>query len=388
MFGQRIQLFKLFGIPIQLDTSWFVVAVLIAWTLADSFFPSYLEGLEPGTYWAMGIAGALGLFVSVVLHELAHALTARQWGLSIRGITLFIFGGLAEMDSEPPSPASEFMVAIAGPAASVLLAAGFLGLHALGWAAGWPEAALAVLYYLTFINFMLVAFNLVPAFPLDGGRVLRSALWQWKRNLRWATAVTSRIGSGFGVVLIAFGLLEVVGRQDFIGGMWLFLIGLFLRNAARMSYRQLLLRRSLEGEKVRRFMKTDPVAVPRAISVAELVENYIYRHHFKLFPVVDGGKLLGCVTTRQVRELPREEWDRQTVGSIAVACSPENTVTPDTDAIEALARMSRTGASRLMVVEGDQLVGILALKDLLRFLALKVELEGPDSRLTASNGAG
>ncbi|MGB5813598.1 MAG: site-2 protease family protein [Thermoanaerobaculia bacterium] len=388
MFGRRIQLFTAFGIPIRIDTSWFVVALLISWSLADSYFPSSYPGHPTATYWAMGIAGALGLFASIIVHELAHALAARQYGLSIRGITLFIFGGVAEMDREPPSAQAEFFVAIAGPIASVFVAVSFFATSLVGMFAGWPSSASGVLFYLMFINFVLVVFNMIPAFPLDGGRVLRSALWSWKKDLRWATAVTSQIGSGFGVLLIGFGVFEVVYRQDFIGGMWLFLIGMFLRNAAKGSFRQLLLRRNLEGETVRRFMHPDPIAVPRAISVAELVEQYVYRYHYKLFPVVDEDRLLGCVTTHQVKELPREEWARQTVGSIATPCSPDNTVGPETDALEALGIMSRSGASRLMVVENERLVGIITLKDLLKFLALKVELENGGPNLTGSNRPG
>lgn len=388
MFGRRIELFTAFGIPIRIDTSWFVVALLISWTLADSYFPSSYPGHPTATYWTMGIAGALGLFASIIIHELAHALAARQYGLSIRGITLFIFGGVAEMDREPPSAIAEFFVAIAGPIASVFLAVSFLATGFLWMFAGWPGAASGVLFYLMFINFVLVVFNLIPAFPLDGGRVLRSALWQWRKDLRWATAVTSRIGSGFGLLLIVFGVLEVIRRQDFIGGMWLFLIGMFLRSAAQGSYRQLTLRRNLEGETVERFMHPDPIAVPRVISVAELVEQYVYRYHYKLFPVVDDDRLLGCVTTQQIKELPQEEWARQTVGSIATPCSRDNTVGPQTDALEALSKMSRSGASRLMVVEGERLVGIITLKDLLRFLALKVELENDQATLTEPNPPG
>jgi CBS domain-containing protein len=292
----------------------------------------------------------------------------------MRGITLFLFGGVAEMSGESPHPKAEFWVAIAGPAMSVAVALAGLGLSAAGQGAGWPVSLIGVLAYLGAINTMLVLFNLIPAFPLDGGRVLRSILWRWKGSLRWATRISSQIGSGFGLLLLGLGVLLVI--QGNWGGLWFFLLGLFLRNAAQMSYQQLLLRRAFEGEPVARFMQTNPVTVPRHISISELVHDYIYRHHFKLYPVLDGsGRLLGCVTTRQVKELPREEWDRTTVGALASQCRPENTVRPDTDAMEALSAMSRTGASRLMVAEGDQLLGILTLKDLLRFFSLKMELE-------------
>jgi len=372
MFGKTIDLFSVFGIKIRLDLSWFVVAVLITWSLAVDFFPRTYEGLAPSAYWVMGAAGALLLFASVVAHELSHALVARRFGVEMRGITLFLFGGVAEMADEPPSPKAEFWVAIAGPIASLVL--GGLFFVAAGALTLPPEVA-GVLAYLATINVLLAVFNLVPAFPLDGGRILRSVLWRWKDSLRWATRVTSAIGAGFGFVLIGLGVVLLVTTRDFVSAMWLAVLGLFLRGAARMSYQQLLLRRVLEGEPVSRFMKPEPITVPRHISVAELVEEYVYRHHHKLYPVVDDGRLVGCVTTRQIRELPREEWETTSVGALASGCSPENSVPPDADAMAALSRMSRTRASRLLVVDGERLVGILTLKDLLEFFSLKIELE-------------
>jgi Zn-dependent protease/predicted transcriptional regulator len=388
VFGRRIELFRLFGFAVRADLSWFLIVALISWSLAASVFPPLYPDLQPATYWVMGVGAALGLFASVVLHELAHALVARRFQLTIRGITLFIFGGVAEMESEPPSPEAEFMVAIAGPLASVMVAAGCLGLGGLGTAAGWPAAITGVLVHLGWLNLLLVGFNLVPAFPLDGGRVLRSALWKLKSDLRWATRVTTGIGSGFGLVLVFLGVLRMVSAGDLVGGLWMLLIGLFLRNAAQIAYRQLMVRRTLEGEPVRRFMHTDPVVVSRALSVSELVDGYIYRHHHKLFPVVDNGRLLGCVSIRAVKELPREEWPRQSVSAIMESCTPDNTIGPDTDAVEALSRMSRTGQSRLMVVEEGRLLGIVTLKDLLGFLALKVELEGRAGESPAAGGRG
>ena len=376
MFGRRFDLFRIFGFPLRIDLSWFIIAVLLAWSLATSFFPGVADGYTPGVYWAMGIFGALALFASVVLHELAHALVARHYGLPIRGITLFIFGGVAEMEREPPSPAAEFGIAIAGPLASLAISVACFAASALGPDVGLPGPATTVLGYLAGINLILVVFNMVPAFPLDGGRVLRSALWRVRDDLRWATRVTSMIGGGFGLFLIALGVWRVVANGDLFGGLWIFLIGLFLRNAAQMSYQQLLVRRSLEGEPVRRFMVDDPVSVPRSISVEELVERYVYRQHHKLYPVVDGDRLLGCVSTREIKQLPREEWARQSVGTIVQPLTEENSVSPDIDALDALAQMRRTGSSRLMVVEEGRLLGIITLKDMLGFLALKVELEG------------
>jgi Zn-dependent protease/CBS domain-containing protein len=375
MFGKRIDLFKLFGFEVRIDLSWVVLAILVAWSLSAGLFPFRYEGLSTRTYWVMGIVGAIGLFLSIIVHEMSHSLIARGFGMPIRGITLFIFGGVAEMKQEPPTPKAEFAMAIAGPISSMLLALVFYVAGVSASAAGWPEAFYGVIKYLAWINAILALFNLIPAFPLDGGRILRAILWGWKKNLRWATRISSQIGAVFGILLIIQGVLHFF-NGNFIGGMWWFFIGMFLRNAAKMSYQQLLVRKALEGETVGHFMRAEPVTVPPSTTVAALVEDFIYRHHFKMFPVVEGlDRLLGCVTMKQVKEVPREDWHRQTVGEIAVGCSSENTVDSRSDAMEALARMNRTGASRLMVTEGNRLVGIISLKDLLKFLELKIELE-------------
>jgi Zn-dependent protease/CBS domain-containing protein len=375
MFGKRIELFRLFGFAVRVDPSWLVLAVLITWSYATQVFPAVHGGLAPRTYWAMGAAMALGLFASIVLHELAHSLVARHYGMEMRGITLFVFGGVAEMTDEPPSPEAEFMMAVAGPAASLFIAGSLLLLWVWAGMSRWPPPVTIVAGQLAFLNGTLALFNAVPAFPLDGGRVLRAALWHWKKDLRWATRMAARMGSLFGAVLIALGLVWVIGGQV-AAGIWSALIGFFVRAAAQMSYQQLLLRRTLEGEPVRRFMRADPVVVPRAISLRRLVEDFVYRHHHKLFPVVDGDRLVGCITTGRLKQVPPEEWDRQSVGAVAEPCGPENTVSPDTDAMEALSLMNRSRASRLMVVEEGRLVGILTLKDLLQFFSLKMELEG------------
>ncbi|HOQ84707.1 MAG TPA: site-2 protease family protein [Phycisphaerae bacterium] len=374
MFGRSFKLFDVWGFSVGVDTSWFVVAILVAWSLAVGLFPFEFPGLSTRTYWTMGIVGALALFGSIVVHELAHAKAAQRFGLQIRGITLFIFGGVAEMTDEPPTPRSEFVVAIAGPLASIALGLLFAVAAAVGSRLDWSISVLGVLQYLAWINFIVVLFNLVPAFPLDGGRVLRSVLWRWKNDLRWATRVTTSIGSGFGVVLIALGVLSFIDG-NLIGGLWWFLIGMFLRNAAQMSYRQLVVRQMLEGEPVLRFMHSDPDTVPRSASILQLVEDHVYRYHHKMFPVVENGRLIGCVSTRDIREIPREEWDSRTVGEVMELCSPENTVPPRADAMRTLARMNRTGRSRLLVAENDELKGVVTLKDLTRFISLKLDIE-------------
>jgi Zn-dependent protease/predicted transcriptional regulator len=374
MFGKSIKLFNLMGFEVKIDFSWIIIAILIAWSLSSGLFPFYYRDLSTGTYWVMGILGALGLFLSIIAHEFAHSLVAKSYGMPMKGITLFIFGGVAEMGEEPPGPKAEFMMAIVGPLSSIVIGLIFFGLGAAGKGRLAPPIA-GVLGYLAVINLILAGFNLIPAFPLDGGRVLRSILWKIKKNLNQATRISSRIGSGFGILLIIFGVFYVL-RGNFIGGMWWFLIGLFLRSVAKASYQRLVTRQALEGEPLSRFMKEDPVTVSSSVSVDQLINDYIYEYHYKMFPVIeDGNRLKGCVTTKQVKEVPRDRWKETKVGDIADACSAENTIEMDKDATEALATMSRNRASRLIVVEGERLAGVIALKDMLEFLALKVELE-------------
>jgi len=374
MFGKRIKLFELLGFEVKIDISWIIIAALITWTLAQGVFPHYYKNLSSQTYLWMGILGALGLFASIIFHELCHSLVARRFGLPIKGITLFIFGGVAEMEDEPPSAKAEFFMAIAGPLASILLGVLFYGIYFLSKIGGWAISITGVFRYIGFINFLLAGFNLLPAFPLDGGRVLRSALWSWKGSLRWSTRIASWIGSGFGFVLIFLGIVNVI-RGAFIGGIWWIFIGVFLRNASQMSYQKMLMKKTLEGEPVRRFMNTEYVTAPANISIKELVEDYIYKHHFKMFPVVEDDKLIGCITTKEIKEISKNEWDEYQVKNLLKECSPDNTVSPDEDAKNVLSDINRTGNSRLMVVEDEKLVGIITLKDLLDFLSLKLDLE-------------
>ena len=373
MFGKPLRLFRLFGFPIKLDPSWFIVAVLITWTLAGAVFPSFYGGLSWPSYVSMGVLGALGLFASVVLHETGHSVVARHYGLPIKGITLFIFGGVAEMEREPDSPKEEFLVAIAGPLVSLLLSLLFFGLAFGGQVAGLSLALTGVLSYLASINLLVVLFNSVPAFPLDGGRVLRSAIWKWQGSLRKATHITSTIGSLFGFFLIALGVLTIL-FGNFVGGLWWMLLGMFLRSASTSSYKHLIVRQSLEGEPVNRFMVTEPVTVTPTITIEELVENFVYMYYYKMFPVVEHGRLLGCITVERLKDIPRDRWDNTTVGEVFDPCSDKNTIPPDADAMELMTRMQSNGISRVMVVDGERLVGIIAMKDLMRFLSLKMEL--------------
>ncbi len=374
MFKKSVKLFELLGFEVKIDLSWIILAALIIWSLSAGLFPFQYKQLSEQTYWLMGVVGALGLFFSIIIHELSHSIVARKFGIPMKGITLFIFGGVAEMTDEPVSPKAEFVMAVVGPLSSLMIAFILYGIYRISQGI-FPIPVQGVIRYLAWINGILAVFNMVPAFPLDGGRVLRSFLWEWKKNLQTATRISSKIGTGFGVVLIVFGVFNIFNK-NFVGGMWWVLIGMFLYSAAGMSYRQLLVRKALEGEPVDRIMKSDPMFVHPSISIHELVDDYVYQHHYKMFPVVENGKLIGCITTRQIKEVLRENWANTKVGDIAERCTEENTISRGTDAVQALTTMHRTGASRLMVVEGkDKLVGIISLKDIMNWLSLKMELE-------------
>ncbi len=374
MFGRKIHLFTIFGFNVSIDFTWLFLAVLITWSLARGLFPVWFGNHSTATYWWMGAAGALGLFLSIVFHEFWHSIVARHFGLPMKGITLFIFGGVAEMEDEPENAKTELLMAIAGPLSSVALGFIFLLIYRLARMIGWPEPIHGVLMYLGWLNLVLAVFNMLPAFPLDGGRVLRSILWFAKGNIRWATRVASAIGSGFGMFLIVMGLLSVISGS-FITGIWYFLIGMFIRGAALTSYRQVLVRNALSGETIAHFMQPDPITVPPTASIRDLVDNYFYKYHYKMFPVSADGVLTGCITSNEVKNIPREQWNTLQVQDVLVPCSLDTTITANTDAMKALSLMNRTGRSRLMVVDGDRLIGVLTLKDMLKFLDLKIDLE-------------
>jgi Zn-dependent protease/CBS domain-containing protein len=371
LFGRGIKLFTLFGFKVSVDATWLIIALLVTLTLAKGVFPLWYKGLSVAAYWWMGIAGALGLFASIVFHEFFHSIVARKYGLPMKGITLFIFGGVAEMEDQPRNPKTEFFMAIAGPLSSIFLGFLFYGMALIAEGA-LPAPVSGVIGYLSYINFILAAFNLIPAFPMDGGRVLRSALWKWKGNIRWATRIASSIGSGFGLFLIVVGILDFF-RGNPIGGLWLFLIGMFIRSTSQMSYHQVLLQKMLEGETVRRFLKENPVTVPMSATVSELLEDYFYKYHYKMFPVTEQERLAGCVTMDRVKDVPREQRDSRRVGDLVQKCTPDNSVHPSTDAMKALRLMDKSGNDKLMVVRDGRLEGIVTRNDILRFFGAKME---------------
>ena len=372
-----IHLFTLFGFEVKLDLSWLLLALLISWSLGAGWFPARYPELSGHAHAWMGVSVAIGVFFSIVFHEFSHSIVARFYGMPIRGITLFIFGGVAEMESEPPNPKAEFLMAIAGPISSFLLAAVLWGTAAIAQGSSWPLPVTGVLSTLAVINFTVAVFNLAPAFPLDGGRVLRAALWHWRRDLHEATFISSRIGRGFGTALMILGVVAFVGG-NLIGGMWWFLIGIFVRGAASSSYQQLVLKDMVEGQPVRRFMRSEPITVAPSVSIADWVEEYVYRHHYKMYPVLDGSQLLGCITVDSLQGLQRNDWPSTKVADLMESRSESNTIDAGTDTMALLSRILQPGGrSRFMVVEDDRLVGVISLKDLLELISLKLQIESP-----------
>jgi len=368
------RLFRIFGFDIKLNLTWLLLALLITWSLGAGLFPVDYPGLSQLTYWWMGVAGAVGILFSIVFHELSHSLVGRHFGLSIKGITLFIFGGVAELQEEPVSPKVEFLMAVAGPIASLVLAFVFWRLEILALAREWPIPLIGVAHYLALVNLVLAVFNLLPGFPLDGGRMLRAALWYWTNDLRRATYTASRIGSGFGIAFMILGGLAFI-QGNVIGGMWWLLIGAFLRTAANTAYRQTLVSELLGDKPVRQFMQDRPVSVPPNLSIQQWLDEYVYHYHFKMFPVQDNDRLLGCVRTRDIKALPRDQWTQTPLARLITPPSNDNSVSPDTSASRLISRMTRSGHTRFMVVDEGRLVGVIALKDLSEFIALKIEIE-------------
>jgi Zn-dependent protease/CBS domain-containing protein len=374
MFGRRFNFLTIAGIKIGIDFSWFLIALLLAWSLAAGYFPFYYPNLSLTAYWTMGFAGMLGLFVCVILHELGHAMVAKHFKLPIVQITLFIFGGVAEIKKEPQSPKVEFLMAIAGPIVSVILAGGLYVLTLAGLHLQWPVTVIGVTKYLAIINLVLAIFNLIPAFPLDGGRIFRSILWWVKKDSEWATKIASRVGAGFGMLLIFFGIFSLI-TGNIIAGVWFVILGLFLQRAAAMSRSQHIITHELHGEKVQKFMTKKPISVTPDISIEEFVEKYVYQSYHHLYPVTDDGTLIGYISLREIKSIPSENWGKITVQKAMVATSQFKTVTPETSALEALDIMNRSEMPILLVVKGKQLVGILTAQDLFKLISIKLELQ-------------
>jgi len=366
-------LFSIGGIQISIHYSWFLVLGLVVWSLAVKVFPQAYPGFGKPTIWLVSLAAALLLFISVLLHELSHSFVANRLGLGIQGITLFIFGGIAQLGKEPDDPNVELKVAIAGPACSLALAVVFFVAYLALLTEFGRTPIVAVLEYLWYVNAALVAFNLVPGFPLDGGRILRAILWKRNKDVRRSTRIASLFGRGFAIVLILGGLLEIFLRGD-LGGLWYVLIGMFLQQAAQGSYQQVLVRNALSGMRVRQTMTTDVIYVGPQLSLVELVESFFFKYRFNSFPVVDGASLVGMIDVEQVKHVPREEWHAVTVRDIMTPISAELVLHPEDDAVDALTKMLKSGWGMLPVAEGDRLLGILTRRDVMTLLKIKTDL--------------
>lgn len=358
-------------IEIRLDHSWFVIFALVVWTLAAGYFPATVPGLSPTTYLAMAVVGAALFFAALLAHELSHSLVARSRGIEVERITLFVFGGVASLKGEPRSPRDEFLITVVGPLASVLIGLAFMATGAVGRALGWPDVVVAVAGYLGFINLAIAIFNLLPGFPLDGGRLFRAAVWHFTGDATKATRWATASGRGLGALLIALGALEVILVGNIVGGLWLALIGWFLRTAARASLVQHVLFDALRGVQVADVMTPRPTTVPASLSLADFVEQYFLEGRHQAYPVVDhagDAAPVGIISLAGVRSIPRSQWRERTVRDAMRALDADNSSDRFAPATLALERLAATPDGRLLVLSDGALVGIMTRADLARWL--------------------
>jgi Zn-dependent protease/predicted transcriptional regulator len=358
------------GIEIGIHYTWLFAFVLVSWSLAAGFFPANFPGWPAPTYWVVGIITALALFASVLVHELSHSFVALARGHGVHSITLFIFGGVSNLKSEAESPKDEFLISIVGPLTSFAIAAGcWLLLQMLPVDDSPPGA---ILDYLAVINVMLGAFNLLPGFPLDGGRVLRSLIWAATGSLRRATAIASYVGQGVGFLLIFGGVWQVLGG-NFLGGLWIGFIGWFLNNAAESTRQQQVVQEGLRGARVAEVMNPQPPIASPALSVQEFVFDHVVRQGQRALLVIDGGRLAGLVSITDAKKEPQASWATTAVGAIMTP-TPLRTVSPEANVADALQLMVEESLNQVPVVQADRLVGLLSRADIMRFLQMRDEL--------------
>ncbi len=374
MQWKGITLFRLAGIQVVIDYSWFVIFVLVVSTMAESYFPAVQQHFSTPQYWLMGICAAILFFASVLLHELAHSFVAMRHGIQVTAIRLFIFGGLAQVSSEPESGRHEFLIALAGPAVSLALGFGFGLFWGITLLTGRVGPVSAVAWYLAAANVLLGIFNLIPGFPLDGGRILRAILWDRWANLTRATRVVSQIGHSFALFLIFLGILLFVLTQSLITGLWFVLIGLFMRQSATGSYQAVVIRESLTGVQIRQVMKENIISVDWLTPVEELVNDYFYKYQFSSFPVLNQQELVGMVSLAHVKTVPKDLWMFKQVRDIMVPIEQVSYLRPSDDATEAFRRMVVEDAGSMPVIEGGKLVGIVTRRDLLGLFKIKSDL--------------
>jgi Zn-dependent protease/predicted transcriptional regulator len=374
--GATIRLFKIAGIPIYVHTSWFAIYALIVWTLATGYFPGVIPGIDAPTAWALGSIGALLLFVSVLLHELSHSIVAKAHGLTVRGITLHLFGGVSQLENEPRTALAELLIAAVGPLTSFAIAGAIWGLRESGIAEAGPQGAVTA--YLVTVNLAVGIFNLLPGFPLDGGRVLRALLWRWTGSLARATYLASRVGIAMAFALIGWGVVQLLGGSV-VGGMWLAMIGLFLHQAANAAYAQTAVNEALGALTVRDLMSAEVVTADADETIAELVER-LWRHHVSTVPVLERGRFVGIVSVSGLQKLDQSKRATARVRDVMRPAEASLTVGPDESVVVALQRASGNGLGRLAVLDGDRLAGYLSLKDITHMLALRPSNLGGSGR--------
>lgn len=367
----HIQIARVIGIPIYLHFSWLIIFGLIAWTLSTGYFPAQSPDLPASSYWAKGLVASLLFFVSILLHELGHAVVARRQGLRTRSITLFVFGGVAQLEKDPRDGRAEFWMAAAGPVASLALAGLFYALASLPFLG---PSAVAVAKYLALINLMLALFNLVPAFPMDGGRLLRGALWGPLGKAR-ATRIASGAGTLFAFVLIFAGVFSLL-RGDSLGGLWYILIGWFIKDASLSSYQQVRLDEALRGVTVRDAMVQAVATIPGSGSVAEAAREYFMRTGYGSYPVTRGEAVVGLLCLKDILRLSAEEREATSVQGAMRPLTDELVTDPDVPLPEVLSRMAQAGTARLLVMHGERLAGLLTMNGVIRRLKVREELGG------------
>jgi Zn-dependent protease/CBS domain-containing protein len=377
---------RILGIEIYIDWSWLFIFALVTWNLAVAVFPMVHPDWSMALNIGISLAASFLFFASVLAHELAHSVVARAQGLPVQRITLFIFGGAADIGREPPTPKSEFLIAVVGPIMSVFLGIVFTGLGLLlingetifGAAQGQAMASLGpvatLLLWLGPINILLGVFNMVPGFPLDGGRILRSILWAVTRNQLASTRMATFAGQLVAWLFIITGVAMVLGFQvplfgtGLIGGLWLAFIGWFLNNAAVNSYRHTLVTHMLEGVRVSELMRANAPAVEPNLPLSSLVYDHVIGSEENTFPVIEDGRLYGMVSLEDVRKIPRERWDFTLVREVMLETNGKESIAPGQAATEALEKLTRADVQQLAVVEDDRLVGILRRRDIVRWL--------------------